>query len=210
VVNYSLSHLTQEPTQEVGGPIQDDEALLLFSIIKTCRVNKILEVGGLEGYSAKNFLAAIEDSGFLITIDLKPVERLSQNHIILSKDVNYVVPEDINSSLDLVFFDAHDYESQMSFFDRMCNSNIITDETIIAFHDTNLHPQPFAPWSYFVSSRDEAGWVHQNCERMMVNTLAYQYGYHAISFHTKMNQHNQSLPFRHGITIAKKFKALRV
>jgi predicted O-methyltransferase YrrM len=211
MVSYSLSHLTQSPDQLVGGPIQDDEALLLFAIIKTCRINKILEVGGLEGYSAKNFLAAIDGSGFVISVDTSFVEKLAENHITIQKNINEVDVKDIGpNSLDLVFFDAHDYESQMSFFNRMLNLNVITDDTLIALHDTNLHPKKLAPWSYFIPSPEDSGWVHQDCERMMVNTLAYQYGYHAINFHTKMSSHNEALPCRHGITVCRKFKALKI
>ena len=33
MVNYDLTHLTQPENQNVSGPIQDDEALFLYSII---------------------------------------------------------------------------------------------------------------------------------------------------------------------------------
>ena len=33
MVNYDLAHLTQPENQNVSGPIQDDEALFLYSII---------------------------------------------------------------------------------------------------------------------------------------------------------------------------------
>lgn len=211
MVNYSLSHLTQNKDQFVGGPIQDDEALLLFSLIKVCRINKILECGGLQGYSATNFLSAIEGKGLVITIDTNPVEKISENHIVVQKDVKEVTQEDIGiDSLDLVFFDAHDYNSQISFFERMLECRVINDDTFIALHDTNLHPQKFAPWSYPISYDEQSGWVHQSSERMMANTLAYQYGFHVLNFHTKIQCHNEDLPARHGLTIAKRFKALKV
>lgn len=49
MVAYSLSHLTQADDQRVGGPIQDDEALVLFALIRAMRLKRILEVGGLGG-----------------------------------------------------------------------------------------------------------------------------------------------------------------
>ena len=58
MVNYDLTHLTQNENQRVLGPIQDDEALFLYSIIRGCRLERILEIGGLNGYSARNFLKA--------------------------------------------------------------------------------------------------------------------------------------------------------
>ena len=54
---YDLSHLTQE-THHPGGAIQDDEALLLFAMIRVMHLRRVLEIGGLDGYSARNFLAA--------------------------------------------------------------------------------------------------------------------------------------------------------
>ena len=62
MVKYDLSHLSQPENQNVSGPIQDDEALFLYSIIRGCRLERILEIGGLSGYSAKNFLQALSFS----------------------------------------------------------------------------------------------------------------------------------------------------
>jgi predicted O-methyltransferase YrrM len=55
----NLIHLTQDVNQQVGGPIQDDEALMLFAVVRGCRFKRILEIGGLFGYSAKNFCEAV-------------------------------------------------------------------------------------------------------------------------------------------------------
>jgi len=59
MVHYDLSHLTQEEHQNVCGPFHDDEALFIYSIIRGCRLKRILEIGGLSGYSAKNFFTSI-------------------------------------------------------------------------------------------------------------------------------------------------------
>jgi predicted O-methyltransferase YrrM len=56
---YDLSHLTQPSHQNVSGPIQDDEALLLFALIRVMCMRRVLEVGGLFGYSATNFIQAV-------------------------------------------------------------------------------------------------------------------------------------------------------
>ena len=58
MVNYNFTHLTQNYQQNVWGPIQDDEALFLYSIIRGSRLTRILEIGGLHGYSGLNFLKA--------------------------------------------------------------------------------------------------------------------------------------------------------
>ena len=50
---HSLRHIGQQGRrQEVVGPMQDDEALLLFALARTMGVNRVLEVGGLGGFSA--------------------------------------------------------------------------------------------------------------------------------------------------------------
>ena len=39
--------------------IDDDEALLLYAVVRGLRMSRVLEIGGLSGYSAKNFLQAM-------------------------------------------------------------------------------------------------------------------------------------------------------
>lgn len=40
--------------------LQDDEALFLYSIVYGMRMSSVLEIGGLRGYSAQNFLQAMK------------------------------------------------------------------------------------------------------------------------------------------------------
>ena len=63
MVAYNLSHLTQPDDQLVFGPVQDDEALFLYAVVRVMRLRRILEVGGLGGYSARNFLEATGPNG---------------------------------------------------------------------------------------------------------------------------------------------------
>ena len=120
MVVYNLSHLNQPDHQMVVGPIQDDEALFLYSIVRAMRMKNILEVGGLNGYSAKNFLEAMID-GVLYTVDLNIVPKLSNNHFLIQKNAAIVKASDfIKGPLDLVFFDCHDI-SQMKLYHNPCN-----------------------------------------------------------------------------------------
>lgn len=49
--------------------LQDDEALLLYAVVRGMRLSRILEVGGLDGYSARNFLQAMEPTqGMVYTV----------------------------------------------------------------------------------------------------------------------------------------------
>lgn len=208
---YDLSHLTQDERQFVCGPIQDDEALFLYSIIKGMRIKRVLEIGGLSGYSAKNFLQAVGVDGTVYTCDINPVPILSDNHIFLHKNALDITLEDISfEPLEMIFFDCHDYHCQMSIYRKFLELGIINDDTVIALHDTNTHPQElyslgFSVWCY----PTEQGWVHQSAERMMVNDLVKE-GWHPFCLHTKLSKHSEEFPFRHGMTVMTKFKELMV
>jgi predicted O-methyltransferase YrrM len=76
MVAYDLSHLTQQESQEVLGPVQDDEALFLYALIRVTKIRRVLEIGGLGGYSARNFCVAVGNHGIVYTVDLNPVPRL--------------------------------------------------------------------------------------------------------------------------------------
>lgn len=210
---YDFSHLTQPLNQKVGGPIQDDEALLLYSVVRGMRVRRVLEIGGLGGYSARNFLQALKwdvDTA-VYTVDINPVKSQASNHFTIEKDVAKLTAEDVhNRPLDLVFFDCHVLDAQMNMFVSFINKGLITDDTVIALHDTNLHPRKTAAWSYPISDNNgDAGFVHQDVERKMVNELRKQFGYDAFCLHTRMARHDDILPTRHGVTLMKKFVELR-
>lgn len=212
MVLYDLTHLTQSEDQRVIGPIQDDEALFLYSIIRGSRMRRVLEIGGLSGYSAKNFLAALCASGpdaMMYTVDINPVPVLADNHRVIVKNALDVVPADVDHlPLDLVFFDCHDMV-QMDIFATFVKSGLITDDTTLALHDTNLHYEPLGlrqgPYVREIDGRE--GWAHQAVEREMVNRFKLL-GYDVFSLHTSADKHHEGFPFRHGMTVCRKFKAL--
>lgn len=202
ITKYDFSHLTQKPDQQVGGPIQDDEALLLFGIIRTMRVHNVLEVGGLNGYSSFNFLKAILD-GKLYTVDINHVHKLCDNHIVIKKNCRDITASDVQDIIQMIFFDAHDYEAQLVMYETLLKEGLLDEDLIMVFHDTNLHPEKSAPWSYFIPK--EKGWCHQSAERRLVEHFR-GIGYDVVSFHTKLDEH--SIRCRHGLTVVKKHKFL--
>lgn len=207
MVNYDLSHLTQESTQNVWGPIQDDEALFLYSIIRGSRISKILEIGGLSGYSARNFLQAmtLSKNPVLYTCDLNPVPKLADNHKTIIKNAMELTREDLdNQQLEMVFFDCHDYV-QLDIFFRLKDQNIIGEDTILALHDTNLHYEPYNRIGKYVEK--EGGYAHQEVERSMTNIFK-NLGYDVFSIKTTKDKHDDEFPIRHGITVCRKFKKL--
>ena len=205
MVHYDLSHLTQPENQNVAGPIQDDEALFLYSIIRGCRLERILEIGGLSGYSGKNFLQALSftTNGILYTCDLNPVPILAKNHnVIIKNALNLTIHDLDNKPLDLIFFDCHDF-IQMNIFYNLVNNNIINDNTILALHDTNLHYPPYQHRGMYIEK--ENGYAHQNVERQMVNIFK-SLGYDIFSISTDQSKHSDNFPVRHGLSVCKKFK----
>lgn len=206
MVVYDLSHLNQPDDQQVGGPIQDDEALFLFALVRAMRLRRILEIGGLDGYSAANFLKAVGSGGIVYTVDLQPVPARAANHRIITKDVADVSEADLDHDrIDLVFFDAHAYVPQMDLLMRLRRAGMVGDETVLALHDTHLHPTRTCEWAYPI----EEGWVHQDVERRMVNDLR-RMGYDSFSLHTDLVRDAEALPMRHGVTVMRKFKPLAV
>jgi hypothetical protein len=195
---YDLSHLTQPDSQDIFGPIQDDEALFLYSLIRGMRLKRILEIGGGFGYSANNFCKAVGENGVVYTIDINITPKMDDNHVVIVKNALKITPEDIdNQELHLVFFDCHEYNASLTCYNVLKNSNIITDKTILAFHDTNLYPINNRP--------TEEGFIHQPVERKLVNYFS-DLGYNIFNLHTEVNVHNNEFPRRHGLSLAQNFK----
>lgn len=198
-MTYDLDHLTQPPSQEVCGPIQDDEALLLFAVCRVCCAKRIAEFGGQSGYSARNFLAAVR--GFpdaaVYTVDPAAVPQLGPEHRLVVKIARDVTSEDFDRRpLDLVFFDCHDYHQQLAAFHRLADSGIITRATMLALHDTGTHPALFVPWAY----SGDSGYIHQPAERALANAFQ-DLGYECVSFHAP--EPPPPLRYRHGLTLCR-------
>lgn len=212
-MKYNLEHLMQPEDQNMPGPIQDDEALLLFALIRVTRIKRIVEFGGVPGYSAKNFCEAIGGNGMVYTIDWGvdgPTPKQASNHKVIVKNTADVTPEDLdNQPVDLVFFDCHAYEASLCAFQNLKKAGIITDKTIFVFHDTNLLPSEDALGYHDISYEVEGGWVFCPPERQLVNDFK-EMGYDILNLHTTKDAHGPHLPYRCGLSIARKFKPLEL
>ena len=217
MVTYNLQHLTQPGAQNKPGAIQDDEALLLFALIKVTRIKRIVEFGGVWGYSARNFCEAI-DNGTVYTVDWGiegETPKQGANHKVIVKNVADVTPEDLdNDPVDLVFFDCHAYEAELCAFQNLRRAGVITDKTIFAFHDTNLWATKDAPnqteveWAD-ISYEVEGGWRFCPPESQMVNDFK-EMGYDILNLGTDRSVHNKDFPYRCGLSIARKFTPLEL
>jgi predicted O-methyltransferase YrrM len=210
MVAYDLAHLTQPDDQDVKGPVQDDEALLLYAWVRTTRPRTVLEIGGGQGDSARNFAAALRPwNGIVYTVDVLPVPVAADNHRVIVKDARELSADDIDGAhIDLLFLDCHDFAAQAKALEVLVHDGVVTDDTVIALHDTNTHPMQVVPWAYAV---DDGGneWVHQPVERWMVNELK-NIGYDVVCAHTPPGPIPGDIPFRHGVTFCKKFTRLQV
>lgn len=217
-MNYDLSHLTQNDDQCAPGPIQDDEALLFFALIRVTRIRRVVEFGSVPGYSAKNFIAAIGDTGHVYSVDWGedgPTPKVADNHVVITKNVADVEPEDLgNEPIDLLFFDCHAYEASLCAFQKLRRAGIITDKTIFAFHDTNLWPTKDSPnitgaeWPE-IAYEVEGGFVFCPPERQLVNDFK-EMGYDVLNLGTDKSAHGPDFPYRCGLSIACKFVKLEL
>lgn len=146
------------------------------------------------------------NNGMVFTVDINPVPKLAENHYVIIKDARHITKEDLlGNVIDFIFFDCHDYDVQMEAYHQLRREGLLTDDTIIALHDTNTHPGQFTPSSYETSD----GWVHQAAERRMLNAFR-EMGYDSFLLHTKHSVHDHNFPFRHGLAVCTKVKPLVV
>lgn len=208
MAHYNLHHLNQPEEQNIPGSIQDDEALLLFALIRVIRINRILELGSFPGYSARNFLAAIGE-GTVYSVDWGidgVTPKLADNHKVIVKNAWEVNAEDLDGKpIDLMFFDCHAYEAELMAYQNLKRAGVITDKTILAFHDTNLLPSEDALGYPDISYEVEGGWVFCPPERQLVNDFK-EMGYDILNLGTTKEVHGKHLPYRCGLSIASKVK----
>lgn len=213
MTSYNLQHLTQPDEQNLPGPIQDDEALLLFALIRVTRIKRVLEFGSFPGYSAKNFCEATGDKGTVYSVDWGVdgvTPQVAKNHKVIVKNTSDVTPDDLdNEPIDLVFFDCHAYEATLCAFQNLSRAGIFTSKTIFVFHDTNLLPSEMALGYPNISYEVKDGWVFCPPERQLVNDFK-DMGYDILNLGTTKDAHGTHLPYRCGLSIARKFTPLEL
>lgn len=93
------------------------------------RMRRILEFGGLHGYSAVNFIRALDyaprdEPRVVYSVDICDVKICEDNtHRAIIKDASLITAEDVdNEPLDLVIFDCHAYDAEMRAFWTLKNA----------------------------------------------------------------------------------------
>lgn len=144
--HYELPHLLRDNAPRLG-PVQDDEALLLYGLVRATRPRTIVEFGTANGFSAMNWMHAIADDveARVYSYDILPypsavaLEDADPRFIFLQKSQADFEASDVDFRVvDLAFFDAgHLIEYSLKAFERLLGS--LGPTAIVAVHDTGLH-----------------------------------------------------------------------
>jgi hypothetical protein len=180
------------------GPVQREEALFLYSIVRVVRPRTIVEFGFSNGHSALNFLRALDSEAQLYSFDIDPAcqARARQlfghdpRFVFRTRSQAEVTREDIDGHLaDFVFLDAsHDLALNQATFERLLS--LMATDAILAIHDTGTVPRElFQSWHWLLKTTE--GWIGdeyegQPGERAFVNWLLEQHPeFSQIHFHSR-------------------------
>ena len=204
---YSLSHLRYFKEYSAG-PIQKDEALFLYALVKTVDPQTIVEFGFLVGDSAINFIKAMSPDAKLYSYDISNTSMQHAKRIydkrfkfILKSQTDFESLDIDNRLVDLVFFDAsHDFNLNVAAFERLRGS--LSERALIVVHDTGAWYGDLkgfkTPEGFFLGGSTCGGYVHRPDERRFVNHIkANMKDFDQIHIHSTSK-------FRHGLTILQK------
>lgn len=212
-----MSHLLSYRENDAIGPLQRDEALALFGIIRTLRPKVVVEFGFFHGHSAFNFLRAMDDGARLFSydIDADSIKRAAtefkfdKRFTFIAKSQTEFDPTDIeNRKIDFVFFDAaHELELNTETFGKIAGH--LSPEAMIAVHDTGLwHRKDFAAIHKEFAGKMPGVWesevlyAHQPGERDFIDWIVSSHPeFTALHFHTTET-------LRHGFTLLQRKRPL--
>lgn len=202
------SRPTQPAGPDVGVPMPDDEALLLYALARVMRVRRVLGVGGQSAHSARNFLAALgSDAGIeVVTVDPEPVPPLAPNHRVLIGDCARIDAAHLGSQpFELVFLDAHVVLPQLALLDRLKATGLLASDAVVALHAAMLHPHETVPHGDAVDGT--CARVNPAAERQLVNVL-HSRGWNALNLLPPLARGGDRPLVRHGLTLMQRFSPL--
>jgi predicted O-methyltransferase YrrM len=192
-----LSHLTLF-NEEPNGPVQREEALFLYSLLRVVRPKTVVEIGFLNGRSAHNFLRALDSDGRLYSFDIddrcaERAQRLfghDSRFVFRTRSQTELTRDDIDGrEADFIFLDAsHELISNQSAFERLLK--MMSPTAILAVHDTGTVPRELFPSWHWLLETDE-DWVGdeyegQPDERAFMNWLLEEHPeFSQIHFHSR-------------------------
>jgi predicted O-methyltransferase YrrM len=212
-----VSHLLSYENEHGLGPLQRDEALFLFGLLRVTRPQLVVEFGFFHGHSAFNFLRALDPGAQLISYDIKPESRVRaesefgcfDNFRYIEKSQAEFDPADLGGRLaDFVFIDAsHDLDLNKATFARLLPA--LAPDAIVAIHDTGLWARAhFLEKHFAYSAGKDERWLtadlyqHQIDERKFVNWIFDSHPeFSQTHFHT-------TATLRHGLTLLQRRQRL--
>lgn len=212
-----MSHLLAYRENDAIGPLQRDEAIALFGIVRTVRPKTVVEFGFFHGHSAFNFLQALPADARLFSydIDVDSIRRamtefnFDRRFTFIGKSQTEFAHEDIgNREIDFAFFDAaHELELNIETFKRIVPH--LAPEAMVAVHDTGLwHRAHFAPIHETFTREYPGMWksgdlyAHQPGERAFIDWIVAEHPeFSAIHFHSTGT-------LRHGFSLLQQKRSL--
>lgn len=212
-----MSHLISYRENDAIGPLQRDEAIALFGIVRTLRPKLVVEFGFFHGHSAFNFLQALEPDAELFSYDIDGDSRkraemeftFDRRFHFLPKSQTDFSPVDIgNRKIDFVFFDAaHELHLNQETFSKIAPH--LSPDSVVAVHDTGIWNRAHfsAIHEAFVREMpgewlDNENYAHQPGERAFIDWVTTTYpDFSALHFHSTGT-------LRHGFTLLQRRRAL--
>jgi len=183
---FDLSHLAWYREDDADGPLQREEALMLFGLLRVLRPAVVVEFGFLRGRSALNFLLALPESSRLYSFDIDPQSQTRAltefsrfpNFTYRHKPQERFAPEDVDSNtIDFVLLDgAHEVDTNIATFEAL--HGLLAEDALVVVHDTGLWARScFGPTQERFAAAHSEGWLspdrygHRPEEREFVNWL---------------------------------------
>jgi predicted O-methyltransferase YrrM len=165
-----ISHLTFFD-EVADGPVQREEALFLYALLRVVRPRTAVETGFFKGRSALNFLCALDADARLYSfhIDENCAERARE---LFGQDPRFtfrirsqteLTRDDIDGrEADFVFLDAsHDFDLNRATFLQLLP--LMASNAIPAVHDTGTIPRQFLPSDHYWFE-SSIGWIDDERE----------------------------------------------
>ena len=190
-----------------AGPVQRDEALLLFALVRVTRPQTVVEMGFSLGQSAFNFLRAMDPDARLYSFDVEPIcagiaaRRFADEprFAFRARPQDEITRADLDGRVaDLVLIDgAHELAVNQRTFERLLD--VMSPTAVVAVHDTGTVAGRFIE-DWRVERSMPERWIgdeyeHQPAERAFVNWIRAEHPEFA-----QLHLHTHRTP-RHGLTL---------
>lgn len=215
--SLGMAHLLSYREDDAIGPLQRDEAIALFGIVRTLMPATVVEFGFFHGHSAFNFLRAMPPDSRLFSYDIcaDSAKRAAAEFgfdprfTFFGKSQTEFDPNDIGGrKIDFVFFDAaHELDLNTRTFGLILNH--LAPEAMIAVHDTGIWHRRDLTASHRSFMKEVPGawldddhYAHQPGERAFIDWIVTKHPeFAAIHFHSTNT-------LRHGFSLLQRRRLL--